>query len=72
MSRRASNALSSRSARRLRQCAVPLLVILGLMLLALTPGMLAGDRPFEIALCGEHQGTEGGCAPLATPAEQGG
>jgi hypothetical protein len=72
MSRRAPNPFSSRTARRLRECAVPLLVILGLMVLALTPGMFAGDRPFEIALCGEHQGTEGGCAPLAAPAKQGG
>jgi hypothetical protein len=41
--------------RRWRRC-VPLLVVLGLTALALSPGMISGDRSFEINLCGDREG----------------
>jgi hypothetical protein len=49
--------------RHLRRCA-PLLVVMGLMALALTPGIISGDRSFQISLCGQHQESGDACALL--------
>ena len=40
------------AARRWRRWA-PVLLALGLTALALTPGVISGDRPFQISLCGD-------------------
>jgi hypothetical protein len=60
-------ACDSRTARHLRRCA-PLLVAMGLAALALTPGMISGDRPFQISLCGDQQEGADVCAALALTA----
>jgi hypothetical protein len=54
MSLHHSISCESPAARRLRRCA-PLLLIVGLTVVALAPGLIAGDRPFEQSLCGEHE-----------------
>lgn len=54
MSLHHSIASEAPAARRFRRCA-PLLLILGLTALALLPGLVAGDRPFQQSLCGDHE-----------------
>jgi hypothetical protein len=54
-------ALDPPGSRRWRWC-VPLLLVLGLAALALAPGMISGDRSFEISLCGDHEGGLEACA----------
>lgn len=49
--------------RRLRWCA-PFLLVLGLMALALVPGRIAGDRPFQTSLCGHLEQAPEACAQL--------
>lgn len=51
---------SSRS-RRWRRCA-PLLLVVGLTALALAPGVLSGDGPYQISLCGGHAEGLDACA----------
>jgi hypothetical protein len=49
------------AARRWRRWA-PVLLVLGLTALALTPGVIFGDRPFQISLCGDHGNGLEACA----------
>jgi peptidoglycan/LPS O-acetylase OafA/YrhL len=63
MSSRHSLASNSPMLRRLRRFA-PLLVIVALTALALTPGMVSGDRSFEISLCADHRDSGDACALL--------
>ena len=51
------------ASRRLRWLA-PLLVVAGLTMLALAPGLIAGDRPFETSLCGHVEDAAATCAQL--------
>ena len=46
-------ASDSPTSRRWRRCA-PLLLAVGLIALALVPGVITGDRPFEISLCSDQ------------------
>ena len=39
-----------------------MLLVLGLTALALTPGVIFGDRPFQISLCGDHGNGLEACA----------
>ena len=56
-------ALEPPAYRRLRRCA-PLLLLPGILAGALAPGLIAGDRPFQISLCDlEH--APAGCAARA-------
>lgn len=64
-----SIASDSRTSRRLRRCA-PLLVVLALMALALVPGMISGDRPFQISLCGDGQESLATCVTAAASVAQ--
>jgi hypothetical protein len=51
------------ASRGLRRCALPLL-LLGMLAGVLAPGLIAGDRPFQLSLCDlEH--APAGCAPRA-------
>ena len=55
-------ASESPASRYLRRCA-PLLLLLGILAGALAPGLIAGDRPFQISLCDlEH--APAACVPL--------
>jgi hypothetical protein len=54
-------ARDSPTSRRWRRCA-PLLLVLGLTALVLTPGMISGDRSFHFSLCGDHEGGLEACA----------
>ena len=56
-------ACESPASRRLRWCA-PLLLAAGLTALALAPGVIFGDRPYQISLCGEHEEGKTACAQL--------
>jgi hypothetical protein len=49
--------------RRLRRWA-PLLVLLWLIALVLTPGLVAGDRPFQTSLCAGLEQAPDACAAL--------
>jgi hypothetical protein len=51
------------ASRRLRRCA-PVLLFLGLIAVALAPGLIAGDRPFQTSLCDDLE-PPAACAPLA-------
>jgi hypothetical protein len=53
----------SPASRRLRRYA-PLLLVGGLMALALAPGIIAGDRPFQAGLCGDLEQAPEACAQL--------
>jgi hypothetical protein len=57
-------ACDSPGSRRLRRYA-PLLLVGGLVALALAPGFLAGDRPFQTDLCDDLEQAPGACAQLA-------
>ncbi len=41
----------------------PLLVLLGLIAVALAPGLIASDRPFQTSLCDDFE-PPAACAPL--------
>ena len=56
-------ACDSPGSRRLRRCA-PLLLVVGLTALALVPGVIAGDRPFQTSLCGDLEQAPEPCAQL--------
>ena len=60
-------ACESPGSRRLRRC-VPLLLAVGLIALALAPGVIAGDRPFQTSLCGDLAQAPEACAQLARTA----
>jgi hypothetical protein len=60
-------ACDSPASRRLRRYA-PLLLVGGLMALALAPGIIAGDGPFQAGLCGDLQQPTEACAQLARAA----
>jgi hypothetical protein len=60
-------ACDSPASRRLRRYA-PLLLVGGLMALALAPGIIAGDGPFEAGLCGDLQQPTEACEQLARAA----
>jgi hypothetical protein len=50
----------------------PLLLVAGLTALALAPGLISGDGPHQISVCGGEEGGPGGCteessAALAEP-----
>ena len=60
-------ACDSPSSRRLRRCA-PLLLVAGLTALALAPGMISGDRPFQASLCLDQQQPLEACAQLRSTA----
>jgi hypothetical protein len=60
-------AYDSPASRRLRRYA-PLLLLGGLLALALAPGIIAGDRPFQTGLCGALEQTPGACAQLGRAA----
>lgn len=64
-----SIASDTSTSRRLRRCA-PVLVVMGLMALALTPGMISGDRPFQISLCGDGQEPSAACVMAAASVAQ--
>jgi hypothetical protein len=51
------------ASRRLRRW-VPLLLFLGLIAVALVPGLIANDRPFQANLCDDFEQTGSPCAPL--------
>jgi hypothetical protein len=53
-------ACDSPASRRWRQCA-PVLLVVGLIALALVPGAISGDRPYQTSLCGDHQEGLDGC-----------
>jgi len=57
-----SIACDSPAARRLRRC-VPLLLVAALTAVALAPGLIAGDRPFQQSLCRDHEALDA-CALL--------
>jgi hypothetical protein len=57
-----SIARESPISRRLRRWA-PLLLVVGLTAVALAPGLIAGDRPFQRNLCLDHE-TLNACAQL--------
>jgi hypothetical protein len=54
MSLHHSIACESSAARLLRRCA-PLLLVVGLTAVALAPGLIAGDGPFQQSLCHDHE-----------------
>ena len=56
-------ACDSVASRRWRRYA-PLLLIAGLTALALAPGLIAGDRPFQTSLCGDSEQAPELCAQL--------
>jgi hypothetical protein len=60
------------ASRRWRRYA-PLLLVAGLTALALVPGLVSGDGPHEISLCGTQEGGLDTCAQhwRAALAEQG-
>ncbi len=60
-------ACDSVGSRRLRRCA-PLLLIAGLTALALAPGLIAGDRPFQTSLCGDIEQAPEACVQLGRAA----
>jgi hypothetical protein len=47
---------------RLRRCA-PLVLLLGMLASTLVPGLIAGDRSFQISLCDDLE-KPAACAPL--------
>ena len=49
--------------RRLRRW-TPLLLIVGLAALALAPGRIAGDRPFQASVCGDLEQASEACTQL--------
>ena len=49
------------ASRRWRRCA-PLLLVVGLTALALAPGVIFGDGPYQISLCGDHEDGLDACA----------
>jgi hypothetical protein len=51
------------TSRRLRWLA-PLLLVVGLTALALAPGLIAGDGPFETSLCADLGAASDACAQL--------
>ena len=51
------------ASRLLRRCA-PLFLLLGMLAGALVPGLIAGDRPFQISLCDDLEQAPSACAPL--------
>jgi peptidoglycan/LPS O-acetylase OafA/YrhL len=56
-------ACDSPASRRLRRCA-PLLLVVGLTTLALAPGIISGDRPFQTSLCGYPEQALEACTQL--------
>jgi hypothetical protein len=60
-------ACESPGSRRLRRCA-PLLLVAGLTALALAPGVIGGDRPFQTSLCGDLEQAPEACAQLGRTA----
>ena len=60
-------ACDSSGSRRLRRYA-PLLLVVGLTALALAPGVIAGDRPFQTNFCGDLAQAPEACAQLARTA----
>jgi hypothetical protein len=60
-------ACDSPASRRLRWCA-PLLMVVGLTALALAPGLIVSDRPFQTSLCGDLEQAPEACAQLARTA----
>ena len=55
------------AARRLRRCA-PLLLVVSLTALALAPGLITGDGPFQASLCGASEQGPEACTQLARAA----
>lgn len=49
------------ASRRLRQWA-PLLLLVGLIAVALMPGLIASDRPFQVSLCDDLAPAPEACA----------
>jgi hypothetical protein len=49
--------------RRFRRCA-PLLLVVGFTAVALAPGLIAGDRPFQTSLCGDLEQAAEACAQV--------
>ena len=62
MSLHHSIARESATTRRLWRCA-PLLVVAALSAATLAPGLIAGDRPFQRSLCGNHEALDA-CAQV--------
>lgn len=60
-------ACDSPASRRLRWCA-PWLLVVGLTALALAPGLIAADRPFQTSLCGDLEQPPEACAQLGRAA----
>ena len=54
--------LSDSSASRRWRRYAPLLLVAGLTALALAPGLVSGDGPHEISLCGAQEGGLDACA----------
>jgi hypothetical protein len=54
-------ALDSLASRRWRRWA-PLLLVAALTALALAPGVISGDGPHQISLCGAQEGALDACA----------
>jgi hypothetical protein len=54
-------ACDSPASRRWRRCA-PLLLVVGLAALALAPGVIFGDGPYQISLCGDLEEGRDACA----------
>jgi peptidoglycan/LPS O-acetylase OafA/YrhL len=63
MSLHCTLASDSASAQRFRRL-IPLAVIAGLAVLALAPGAITGDRPFQASLCADQQQAPEACAEL--------
>jgi hypothetical protein len=55
-----SEPLASRRARR----SAPLLLLLGMLVGVLAPGLIAGDRPFQTSLCHDLEHAPAACASL--------
>jgi hypothetical protein len=51
------------ASRLVRRCA-PLLLFVGMLVGALVPGLIAGDRPFQISLCDDLEQAPAPCGPL--------
>jgi hypothetical protein len=55
------------TSRRWRRYA-PLLLVVGLTALALAPGLISGDGPHQISVCGPQEGESDACAGRSSAA----